>query len=789
MKRFTRLALVAALVLLAPLGTRTDAAMPVPELSPAGVPGPEIDVLVGLYRTARNRLKSIVRSPTGRTQTSRDFKQARAAQQISQVDQILREVAGDRGAWIGRNVPRAYTDGIVRGDQQAREAGVSPDDLAAVQGSFSQVDRDAVQAFARDIATDLATAERGMADQAARVLRITAQQDLAESDLDKILAGGLIEGKPAATIRELRDALTAVNGGITTIINRHGNPMQFETGYYARLVAVTKTRQATVVGRHNRLSRLGIDLVSIVGALSGNFCTAYMGKAYSLSGNDPKYPPLASLPSGGPPFHPQCSKSTRPFIPDLATDEQLANAEGLPDADHLANVDATTAQRRYKDLQLEQQVRAAYGSSPSLGDFTTKAPTPTPKPPGPSTPPAADLAPAATASPVPAAPRAAPPAPPPTDVKDRVRQGLDRLGQVADEDEGWVHLPFPPAPGVAEDKLWRGLPPGKLNDLTEEEVAAAPVVRVPKDRLIATQASVWAAKVVELAGKDAGESLVVRLGGRLYIADGHHRATAEVLAGGDAVRAKLFDYDPKAGTFKAAATLDAPSPPKAAKAPKPPTPAAATARPDAPVIRRRPAPDAATWLAGLKPDVLSAVKNWTGSEFKNLRLLERGLLEDESRAKAAKAGLGQDYVDERMKRYRQMQKRLFKGLETAPAYAGVVHRGLNNLREDEVQRFLAGENNSGVVEVEALSSTSRKADEVRAFASQRTDAGRHAVVLRAKVRSGIDLSAASTAAHEDEVVLARGTRLRIVNVAQEQVKNYRGDLVTQYTVDLEEEHG
>jgi len=80
---------------------------------------------------------------------------------------------------------------------------------------------------------------------------------------------------------------------------------------------------------------------------------------YIGPGQHPRYPHFDSLPSGGPPFHPNCSKSVRAFVEDLASDEQKQRAQGVPDAEKLLGVSPTEAQRRFKGLQIGQQVQLA----------------------------------------------------------------------------------------------------------------------------------------------------------------------------------------------------------------------------------------------------------------------------------------------------------------------------------------------------------------------------------------------------------------------------------------------
>lgn len=344
------------------LASSSGASMPVPELSDSGVPQSQVQVLARLFAASQERLKAIVLNPPGKTEAARAYSAARAAEQLRQIDQILGRLKAGALAWANQAVPDAYRDGITLAEKQAREAGVLSDD-SAIGGSFALVDQRAAGVFANDIYADLAKATDSIGANAKKVLRDTRQQGLGEAEINRILAGGVIEGKPVQAIRDLREALRKVHGEQVTIVGKSGLPITFDTKYYASMVARTKTRQATVAARHGRLQDLGIDLVSIVGLVSKNFCTAYLGQVFSLSGKSDKYPPLSSLPSGGPPFHPNCSKSTRPFIEDLASGKQLDLADGLDDADQMLGISPAEAQRRFKDLQLEQQVRKSYAST------------------------------------------------------------------------------------------------------------------------------------------------------------------------------------------------------------------------------------------------------------------------------------------------------------------------------------------------------------------------------------------------------------------------------------------
>ena len=264
----------------------------------------QTDILIKLFQDAAADLKEIVLHPPGGTASGQDFRRARAAELITRINAILKKLDAKSIDWIRRNAPAAFREGMAEAERQARELGMS---VPPIVGSFSVVPQHAVEVLAHDIAADLNKASDAMGQQAIRLIRATAQRGLGEAQIDTILAGGIIHGEPVQAIRALRQALELVHGETVPITDKNGDVIHFKAGYYAKLVAVTKTRQATEIGRHRRLQSLGMDLVSIVGRSSKNFCSAFLGKVFSLSGRSRKYPSLSVLPNGlhgnhGPPF-------------------------------------------------------------------------------------------------------------------------------------------------------------------------------------------------------------------------------------------------------------------------------------------------------------------------------------------------------------------------------------------------------------------------------------------------------------------------------------------------------
>jgi len=281
--------------------------------------------LVRRYEESAATLKDLVLNPKGRSPEAQAFNRARAATTLGQVQAEIDRLKKSATNWTGTALDRAIDRGKAVADEQLAQI---PDSFLQVKRSnFAGLDRRAVEVLAKDTVGDLIKAADSMGNQAKTSLKHMAATGVTNAEVNQILTRGVISGNPDAAIRELKDALKKVHGKTVMITDKNGDPMNFDVGTYAKLVANTKTREAVCQARHDRLQERGIDLVRVVGRVSKTFCTFYLGKVFSISGTSTKYPPLSGLPSGGPPFHPNCSKSTAPFI------EKLASAAALKEAD------------------------------------------------------------------------------------------------------------------------------------------------------------------------------------------------------------------------------------------------------------------------------------------------------------------------------------------------------------------------------------------------------------------------------------------------------------------------
>jgi hypothetical protein len=116
---------------------------------------------------------------------------------------------------------------------------------------------------------------------------------------------------------------------VVSILGSDGRRHRFGLDFYSAMVAQNTKAQASSAASILRARQTGHDLVRISAqkSLNGDWCDAYRGRVYSLSGESPTYPWVGMIPNGGPPFHPWCRHSMDIFIPAFHSEaEQRAFA-------------------------------------------------------------------------------------------------------------------------------------------------------------------------------------------------------------------------------------------------------------------------------------------------------------------------------------------------------------------------------------------------------------------------------------------------------------------------------
>ena len=235
---------------------------------------------------------------------------------------ILQELDEDTAEWIAKNIPKAYLRGVRVADLSFAEIGV------AGPGTIQPlIHREAIQVLVNDLQDDLLDSttrlERGYRTLIRRTQLVTAQ----DKAITETVARGIAEGKARREVsREIKNKLIDDLKDRSLVINGRS----YDVGKYAELVARTKTREAQTAGTVNRVIESGHDLVMVTAHGAKDGCGFYEGKVFSVSGTHGSYPPLANVPNGGPPFHPNCKHGLAPFVEELASGAEKRRGKGVP---------------------------------------------------------------------------------------------------------------------------------------------------------------------------------------------------------------------------------------------------------------------------------------------------------------------------------------------------------------------------------------------------------------------------------------------------------------------------
>lgn len=300
-------------------------------------------ILTQMLEDSMAKIRQLILHPPGGSPAAITWNRQRAQILLAQIQKELQQLRRGVARWSADTLRRTILAGWRAGQRQLEALAWKDRSLdPTLNASFSGFNADTLRTLANDTYRDL---ERAI-DQTERRLQGTlyqmADNGLTAKEVNQIIAGGVIEGKPRQVIAGLRDQLRAIHGRELTI-----NGRSYDTKSYGQMVANTRLREAAVLGRHARLQKDDVLHVVIIGNSTQWPCTAYLGKIYYIgSGSDPAgYPSIDSI--DGPPFHPNCSKSTAPIVLQLASKEQLQTGQPDETSRQMAQVGVnSTAGRR-----------------------------------------------------------------------------------------------------------------------------------------------------------------------------------------------------------------------------------------------------------------------------------------------------------------------------------------------------------------------------------------------------------------------------------------------------------
>lgn len=308
--------------------------------------------MVRLYDAGMDDINAMIGRAVGELADNPDrrasaYRLTRAAQLAKSIEDLLARIDA-RGKATLSAATRAAVDGALKtAESQMAEIGLDPADriggggitpdvsfARVAEGDIRKVAEDTAARAVADASDRLGTAARGHGQNAVAVFRslsesIANRAGEIEPAANRAIARGLIAGDPRLADRAIRDLYRDPKAAGAEGYRKLGNKIiqvgraEMSVRQYAMTVVRTRTREATVAARHDRLGLSGISLVQITGRNSVNFCTAFLGLVCSLQGEQTvdgvSYPALSSLPGGGPPFHPNCSKGTAAFVPELVS--------------------------------------------------------------------------------------------------------------------------------------------------------------------------------------------------------------------------------------------------------------------------------------------------------------------------------------------------------------------------------------------------------------------------------------------------------------------------------------
>lgn len=228
------------------------------------------------------------------------------------VGTILEALVFAVGSWIEEEVPEAYRAGQQDALDGARSAGEpSPGGDTPPEPSAPR-HRPDVELLAENLYGDLIESVRTVGRQVADALR--------EAGLEAALEGRLA-GEGMAEVGQRLEGILDERGlaGLEDASGRSWSPEA-----YAGMAARTTLTEARNLGTLNQLEEIGEDLVQITEHPNRScpICAKYEGRVYSISGDDPRYPPLrgTAFSVAYHTIHPRCRHYVTPYLEEFADD-------------------------------------------------------------------------------------------------------------------------------------------------------------------------------------------------------------------------------------------------------------------------------------------------------------------------------------------------------------------------------------------------------------------------------------------------------------------------------------
>lgn len=241
---------------------------------------------------------------------------------LRQLDAELQRLNKDASNWTTNELPAEYYEAVDLVDSTLTDAGLEVNG-EIVDTALAALHTQAVDMIVTNTFESLINANNYIGRQ----WRDTIRQLGLEATAQKFATG--------STWKEMQKQLKQklIDNKINGIAAKNGRIIPVDS--YAALVARTTTREATNSGTFNQLGGLGYDLVKMTShSPTCPICAPLQGRVYSISGKDPRFPPLSKALNGlYKTVHPNCEHSFPPYVVDRFSDEE-SHQELKQDMEH-----------------------------------------------------------------------------------------------------------------------------------------------------------------------------------------------------------------------------------------------------------------------------------------------------------------------------------------------------------------------------------------------------------------------------------------------------------------------
>jgi Phage minor capsid protein 2. len=224
---------------------------------------------------------------------------------LSQIDNILEDLAKVASSEIEKDIPKYYQQGANEAVAQLKNANAPID----IKTGFNQIHKQAIFALVDDTSTAFGESLSGVSRTANALLGRAVREGITQK-----IAKGAIAGD---ALREVKQQIKGVlaEDGLTALVDRGGK--KWDLDRYAEMLFRTKMVEARNRGLANRMVENGYDLVQVSAHGATDVCGDWEGKILSLTGDTDGYDTVADAEADGL-FHPNCKHAINALIPSLA---------------------------------------------------------------------------------------------------------------------------------------------------------------------------------------------------------------------------------------------------------------------------------------------------------------------------------------------------------------------------------------------------------------------------------------------------------------------------------------